>query len=201
MTKTTKTTEILKRDFIDACLSLALDKKENKYIREDALVHAFSVNADGGNQLALRGKDLPAITENVNLPVSAVKNMVELAYTAILKNLGRGDTVNVLKNAINHLSDHELQLEWKAICDGTVTNIVETLLSIGDRPDLQKDVVNLFEGLAVPYFKQYKGNVPKEDLEWAHQQVKEFFETIKDKAYKGPKNLPQSKKSIKLIGK
>jgi hypothetical protein len=31
----------------------------------------------------------------------------------------------------------------------------------------------------VPYFRDYKGKVPKEDLEFAHQVVRDYFKGIK----------------------
>lgn len=198
--------KVLKKNYLTAVLDLALDANEISYVRLDAFRHLFEVNAEGGKK---GGKLVPyspplQAQDHKNLPLSTIKDMVGLAYTVILKKLGRNDpgTLNILKTAINHLSDHELKLEWESICDGTVSNIAETMMNFGDQSnEVQQDIVNLFEGLAVPYFKQYKGKVPAEDLEWAHKEVRDYFQNLKDRKslekQEPAKSLPGARKALK----
>jgi hypothetical protein len=170
--------KISKKEYSVALCSIALDKRENIHVREIALAKLFRVKGDG--LIEYEGQDLTQLGKN--LPLTTMRNLVGLAYGVILKKLGRTDpqTIQIFDQAIKHLSEHELKLEWESIVDGTVSNIVETMLDWEGQTDIVKqDIVNIFEGLARPYFTQYKGNVPKEDLEWAHKQLKEYFQNLK----------------------
>jgi len=197
--------KVLKKDVLYAYIGLAFDETEERDVREAALCGAFSIVAQGG-KLVKYTDQRPKVhdpKELKNLPLSTIKDMTGLAYTVILKKLGKDSPSmqHLLKNAINQLSEHELKLEWEAICDGTVSTIVETMMNISGQPDeVKQDIVNLFEGLAVPYFRDYKGKVPKEDLEWAHKQVKDFFQNIKDRKLldknEPQKKLPKSRKAL-----
>jgi hypothetical protein len=198
-------TKVIKREYFDALCQLAFNRKESSYIRSKAFQQMFITNAK--NELTVVNHQ-ELVEKTKNLPVSTVKQMVALAYTAILKKLGRDDshTISLFKTALNNLSEHELRLEWQAIADGTVSSIVETMLTWDQQSErTQKDIVQIFEGLAVPYFRDYKGKVPKEDLEFAHQLVKDYFQNLKsDKAHRpekqslpeGKKGLPAGKKSL-----
>jgi len=191
-------TKVIKREYFAALCNLALDPKEIGYIRSKAFQQMFSINAK--DELALVNHQ-ELVEKTKNLPVNTIKQMVELTYAAILKKLGRDDgrTVSLFKSALNNLSEHELRLEWQSIADGTVSSIIETMLNWDQQSErTQKDIVQIFEGLAVPYFRDYKGKVPKEDLEFAHQLVKEYFQNLKSGGGLRPEKqaLPESKKSL-----
>ena len=190
--------KINKQQYSMALCSLALAANEVRFIREKSLIELFKVKADKITEYTEK-----RVVPGKNLPPVAMRNFVALAYAAILKKLGRDDpqTVRVFSNAIQHLSEHELKLEWESIVDGTVSNIVETMMHFDEHPKhVQKDIVNIFEGLAKPYFQEYKGNVPKEDLEWAHKQIKEYFQNLKrtQPGIKGEDQLklPEKKRAL-----
>jgi hypothetical protein len=193
-------TKVSKKDYFKALCGLAFDVKETGYVRSAAIVQLFKVNAK--NELTVvNHQDL--VEKTKNLPVSTIKQMVDLAYQALLKKIGRDDsrTMSLFKAALNRLSEHELRLEWEAIADGTVSSIVETMLNWDQHSDkTKKDIVQIFEGLAVPYFRDYKGNVPKEDLEFAHKLVKDYFKNLKDSEpllREEKQALPAAKKALK----
>jgi hypothetical protein len=192
-------TKVSKKEYFKALCGLAFDAKETGYVRSAAIVQLFQVSAK--NELTVvNHQDL--VEKTKNLPVSTIKQMVDLAYQALLKKIGRDDsrTMSLFKAALNRLSEHELRLEWEAIADGTVSSIVETMLNWDQHSDkTKKDIVQIFEGLAVPYFRDYKGNVPKEDLEFAHKLVKDYFKNLKDSEplLREQPALPAAKKALK----
>lgn len=170
--------KIAKKEYYQALCGLILDSNEDRDIRVASFKHLFEISAAQVTKYV----DKHPVPQAKNLPLAAIKQMVGLAYQAILKKLGKDDshTLTVLKTAIEHLSEHELKLEWQAITDGTISSIVDTMLNWGEQSDRTKqDIQNIFEGLAVPYFRDYKGKVPKEDLEFAHQVVRDYFKGIK----------------------
>ena len=172
--------KINKKEYITALCSLVLDKKESFVVRQISLAKLFKIR--GNDLIEFEGRDLSKLGKN--LSVTTMRNLVGLAYGVVLKKLNRTDphTIQIFNKALQHLSEHELKLEWEAIVDGTVSNIIETMLNWEGQTDVVKqDIVSIFEGLANPYFNQYKGNVPKEDLEWAHQQIREYFQGLKRK--------------------
>ena len=186
-----KTKKITKQEYSIALCSLAFDDK-NDFVKLDSLNRLFKISAKELTEYDDQHPDIPG----KNLPLSAVRSMVGLAYTAILKKLNRTDphTIRVFDAAIKHLSEDELMLEWEAIVDGTVSRIVHTMMTFDQQPDtVKQDIVNIFEGLAAPYFRDYKGKVPKEDLEWAHKQIKDYFQNLKQKEPNllGGKSSPQ----------
>ena len=170
------------RDYKTVLCELALDRKELGFVRKEALAYLFKF-AKAEKAIKPYQEQRPAETGK-NLPLAEKKVMVGLVYHAILKKLGRDDqrTLTLFKAAINHLGKDELELEWEAIEDGTVSNIVETMINFESQSDeVKQDIANIFEGLAKPYFVDYKGHVPKEDLKWAHNQIKEYFDNLKRK--------------------
>jgi hypothetical protein len=142
------------------------------------------------------------VVQDRSLPVDAVKDLVATVYKAILKKLGRYDsyTWQTFQNAIRHMKNEELKLEWEAILDGTISNVVETLQHFGEQDEtVQKDIINIFEGLAKPYFEKYKGDVPKEDLEWAHKLIRDYFADLKRQKIleeAGPAALPEPRRML-----
>jgi hypothetical protein len=189
-----KAMKISKKEYSIALCSLVMDKRESSLVRQVSLAKLFRVKADG--LIEYEGRDLTKLGKN--LPLTTMRNLVGLAYGVVLKKLNRTDpnTIQIFNKAIQHLSEHELKLEWEAIVDGTISNIVETMLNWEGQTDtVKQDIVSIFEGLAEPYFNQYKGNVPKEDLEWAHQQIREYFQGLKRKqpALEGKKETPSLK--------
>ena len=191
--------KISKKEYLTVLCGLGFDETETDYIRTESFRYMFAVLAE--TQLT-KHVDLHTTEQVKNLPLVAIKQMVGLAYHAILKKIGRDDprTLNTLENAINHLSQHELELEWESITDGTVSRIVDTMLNWGSQSETTKqDIANIFEGLAVPYFRDYKGKVPKEDMEWAHKMVRDYFKNLKasQPALTGKQSpaLPEAKKN------
>lgn len=169
---------MIKNDYLIALGSLVFDTNEVRYVRETAIAHMFSAAAK--DIIPYSHDEL--VEKSKNLPLAEIKNLVGLVYQAILKKLGRDDsrTMSMFKAAINQLSEHELKLEWESIADGTVSRIIDTMLNFDSHSEQKKqDIMNIFEGLAVPYFRDYKGKVPKEDLEWAHKLVRDYFKEIK----------------------
>lgn len=169
--------KVNKREYLSAICTLVFNPNEFEYVRQEALAHLFCVAKE-----ITEYRDTRPVLPGKNLPLSAIKGMVGLAYQAILKKIGRDDphTMGIFNAAIQHLSEHELRMEWESIVDGTVSNIVETMMNFENQPEtVKQDIANIFEGLARPYFVQYKGKVPKEDLEWAHTQLKEYFQDLK----------------------
>ena len=191
--------KISKKEYSVALCSLALDKREHLIVRETAVAKLFKTIGEG--LIEYEGRDLTKLGKN--LPLTTMRNLVGIAYGVVLKKLGRTDpqTIQIFNKAIQHLSEHELKLEWESIVDGTISNIVETMLNWEGQSDTTKqDIVSIFEGLANPYFNEYKGNVPKEDLEWAHKQLKEYFQSLKSKqpaALEGKKEKPALKSGKK----
>lgn len=122
------------------------------------------------------------LEKSEHLPPEDKRDLLKLVYTAILKGLGREGDLPVFERAIKMIPDKEVEQEWRAILDGTVSKIIKTMLKGGPQnPEDQEELAAIWEGLAVPYFRDYKGDVPKEDLEWAHQQISDYFDRIEEK--------------------
>ena len=133
-----------------------------------------------------------------HLDLATKKDMMEMVYTAIFTKMGNRAALSALKQALKMMPEHEVAEEWKAIEDGTVSTILETFLSGKlDQSDLA-NINQLFEGLAKPYFQDYKGNVPKADLQWAHKEIKDFFTNLHTLKIgkEDTKSLPASQKLL-----
>lgn len=170
------------KEYVTALCGIALDQKESSSIRREAFTYMFKL-AKAEKGVTEYTNQHPAQTGK-NLPLAEKKTMVGLVYQAILKKLGRDDprTMSLFKAAINHLSKDELEMEWEALEDGTVSNIVSTMINFDQQTEeVKQDIANIFEGLAKPYFVDYRGNVPKEDLKWAHNVIKDYFADLKRK--------------------
>jgi len=201
-----RTKKVNLRVYTAALCDLVLSKKELGFIRKEALSYLFKF-AKAEKSIVPYQDHRPA--ENAkNLPLAEKKTMLGLVYHAILKKLGRDDqrTMSIFKAAINHLSKDELDMEWEALEDGTVSNIINTMIHFDSQTDeVKQEITNIFEGLAKPYFLQYKGKVPKEDLQWAHNMLKDYFANLvkKEPLLKGQGGgkespaLPSSKKLLK----
>lgn len=115
-----------------------------------------------------------------SMPPAQKREMLGMVYHAILTAMGREDTLPVLQRALEIMPEREIDLEWRAVMDGTVSKIVKTMTRGEMTQDELEELGALYEGLAVPYFRDYKGDVPQEDLEWAHDQIKEFFDRVSE---------------------
>jgi len=103
--------------------------------------------------------------------------LLTTVYDTILNRMGKENQLPMFKQAIKQMPAHEIEMEWKAIEDGTVSRIIKMMLK-GVPEEHEQDFVAIWEGLAKPYFRDYKGNVPKEDLEWAHKEIKDFLDKV-----------------------
>lgn len=127
-------------------------------------------------------------SEEKELDVHAKKDLVFLVYKTILDQLDQGEKSHTFKTLIKRMPEHEIDMEWQAIADGTVPKALKAMLSGKmDREDLE-GLANLYNGIAVPYFRSYHGEVPKEDMQWAHQQIKHFFDKVDEKIPALPSN-------------
>lgn len=153
-------------------------------------------------KITAESEEAAIVIQDRTLPVDTAKDLIRSVYKSILKKLGRYDdhTWSIFDAAIKRMGNDELKLEWEAILDGTVSNIVETISNFGEQDEMvQQDIINIFEGLARPYFQQYKGDVPKEDLEWAHKQLRDYFGDLKKKKILEniePEALPEPRKRL-----
>lgn len=119
--------------------------------------------------------------ESTELDVHAKRDLVFLVYKTILDQLGQAEKSHAFKSLIKRMPEHEIDMEWRAIADGTVPKALKAMLSGKmDREDLE-GLANLYNGIAVPYFRSYHGEVPKEDMQWAHEQIKQFFDKVDEK--------------------
>jgi len=148
------------------------------------------------NDLLLKTPNLLKKEAGKSLDTHAKKDLVLLVYKTILEQLDQRSRIHLFQSLIKKMPEHEIDMEWKAIEDGTVSSALRSLLSGKmDRSDLEH-LGALYNGIAVPYFKDYNGKVPKEDMEWAHSQIKEFFDQVDTKI----KTLPVEKEKLKIEG-
>lgn len=135
------------------------------------------------------------LEKSESLPPEEKRGLLELVYKALLTGLGREGDIPVFQRAIKMIKDKEVELEWRAIMDGTVSKIVKTMLKGGPSNEEDKEeLAAIWEGLARPYFQDYKGDVPEEDLEWAHDQIREYFDKISEND--GPKQLREPRRQL-----
>jgi len=113
-----------------------------------------------------------------DLPVDGKRDMLKMFYQSLLTALGREGEFGIFERAIKMIPEREVEQEWRAIMDGTVSKIVNTLVKGNLTPEELEELGAIFEGLARPYFQDYKGEVPQEDLEWAHDQIKDYFDKV-----------------------
>jgi len=120
-------------------------------------------------------------TDGHSLDLNTKKDLVFLIYKTILDQLEQSEKAHMFKALIKKMPEHEIDMEWNAIADGTVPKALKAMLSGKmDREDLEQ-LGELYNGIAVPYFRSYHGDVPKEDMQWAHKQIKEFFDKVDEK--------------------
>lgn len=155
---------------------------------------------------------MPSIIEiekSKNVPTSEKRHILEMFYSALLTGLDRKGDIEIFKKAIYRIPEREIEQEWSAILDGTVSKIVDTLVKRDLDPEDLDELASLYEGLAVPYFKDYEGDVPEEDLDWAHKQVKEYFDKVSRKkeerqkllSDEEPKKLESRLNELKILAK
>lgn len=138
--------------------------------------------------------DLTALPKGKNLKIKDKRELLKLVYQTLWTKLGRGSPMLITK-LIDHLPDHEVEMEWEHVVDGTVSTALRAILSGSmDKNDF-KGLAQLFEGIVVPYIRDYKGKVPKEDMQWAHKEIKEFFKNLETKHNLLPPSSPK-----KLLG-
>jgi hypothetical protein len=116
-----------------------------------------------------------------NLTPEVKRDTLKMVYHTILKGLGRENEMAVFERAIKMIPEREVDQEWRAVMDGTVSKIVKTMMKGDLTPEEIEELGAIYEGLAKPYFRDYQGDVPAEDLEWAHNQIKEYFDKVADK--------------------
>lgn len=135
------------------------------------------------NALTPRTTRAPATRDGDHaLDIKTKKDMLYLVYQTLLTQLGQTGKLSIFKAAISHMPEHEIDMEWEAIQNGTASKALQAMMSGNlDAEDMQQ-LGQLFEGIAVPYFDQYHGNVPKEDMKWAHNEIKDFFDKVHNKA-------------------
>jgi len=122
-----------------------------------------------------------AIETHVNLSIPVIKDLLKLMYKSILKSLNRLDvkTWTVFNFALSKMSDEEIKQEWKAVTDGTVSEIVQNLKEFEDKDMLtQTNIMKIFDDMSKKYFEDNVGD-SKEKLENAHTQIREFFRKLK----------------------
>lgn len=139
------------------------------------------------------------LEKSENLPPVEKRNLLQLVYTAILTALGREAELGIFERAIKMIPDREVEQEWKAILDGTVSKIIKTMMKGGPQdPEDQEELAAIWEGIAGPYFNNYKGDVPEEDLEWAHKQISEYFDKVEKKLSEdGPRLSGNDQRQLK----
>lgn len=119
---------------------------------------------------------VPRSGDSVEIPPDEKREMLGLFYQTLLTAMGREGEFYIFKQAIKQIPDREVEKEFKAVTDGTVSKIVKTLVRDDLTLEEKEEMAAIFEGLAKPYFSQYDGDVPQEDLDWAHNQISEFFD-------------------------
>ena len=138
--------------------------------------------AKGRTKLKAKTKNTTAlITTHVDLPLQDIKKLLRFVYKAILTDLGRMDshTWFIFNMALNKMTDEELKQEWKAITDGTVSDIIQSLMT-EENPQTQHNIMLLFDDMTKKYFNEHIGE-DKEKLEKAHKQIREYFKMLKQK--------------------
>ena len=115
-----------------------------------------------------------------HLDPQAKRQMLLMAYTAIMKKLGQ--PTGGLKAIIDQLPAHQVDSEWESIVDGSVSKTTK-VLTRGDRLDAGdiEGIKNIFQGIVGPFVTQYRGQVPKADLDWAQKEIRQFFGQLADK--------------------
>lgn len=122
------------------------------------------------------------LARSENLTPTTKRDLLEKVYETILTGLGREEQMPTLKRAIKMIPDREVEAEWEAVMDGTVSKMVKTMMNMDKlSPEELEEWGAIWEGLAKPYFRDYKGDVPKEDLKWAHNMIKDYFDRVADK--------------------
>jgi len=136
------------------------------------------------------GNDLvPAEEKAAALPDKEKRDALNMFYKTLLTAMGREGDISTFEKAIKQIPAREIDMEFDAVMDGTVSKIVKTLVRNDLSPEEQAEMGAIFQGLAQPYFRDYKGDVPQEDLEWAHNQIKDFFEGTNKLTSNDPKRL------------
>jgi len=176
-------------------LQEAMDKDEelkrwsSEHWAKDEAEMGYKVNSTFMKALArvVQAKDDLAVSEPKGvkqkpgqaLDDGAKRVLITTVYDAILNRMGRESQLPMFKQAIKKMPAHEIEMEWKAIEDGTISKVIKMMLK-GVPEEHGEEFAAIWEGLAKPYFRDYKGNVPKEDLEWAHKEIKNFLDKVED---------------------
>mgnify|MGYP000231381524 CR=1 FL=1 len=147
-----------------------------------------SLTKVGDFNVDLQGRDPHSLD-----PVTK-KQLLFLVYQTILKGMGQPEKSSAFKSLIDKMPAHDVDLEWKAITDGTVTKGLKSFLSGGmDAEDLH-GLAGLFDGIAKPFFTEYDGQVPEDDMKWAHNEIKDFFDKVYEKQHQKALNGPQNRR-------
>ena len=158
---------ITKATLIKELAEAGIKVRNGRYVRRSDILHF--IKADGEIAPHKRADLIPSAEKRETLA---------MFYQALLTAMGRAADFPVFERAIKMIPDREVEQEFKAVTDGTVSKIVKTMMRDDLTDEEKSEMGAIWEGLAKPYFQEYNGDVPEDDLQWAHDQISEFFDKV-----------------------
>lgn len=159
---------ITKEILINELAEAGIEIRDGRYVRRSDVLHFIK----GEGVVPRQNADV--------IPSAEKRETLSMFYQALLTAMGREGDIPVFERAIKMIPDREVEQEFKAVMDGTVSKIVKTMMRDDLSDDEKAEMGAIWEGLGRAYIQDYKGDVPEDDLAWAHDQISDFFTKVEN---------------------
>ena len=124
------------------------------------------------------------------------KLLIDL-YTALYTKLEMEEHISPTAAMIRRAPEHQIDMEWETVKDGTFQEVVATLLNYKlDGQDIAH-LISLYQGIWEPYAKR-GGDIPAEDMKFAYKEILNFTRSVRKKRELEERNkLPE--RDLKLL--
>jgi len=131
-------------------------------------------------------------------PIAAKRKLLIQLYGMLFEKLGMPQRIAGTTRLIQQAPEAQIEIEIRTLETGQFQKVVHTLITCELTPEETDQVQALYQGIFNPYMEVIaRGQpIPKEDLEWAYNEIYRCIENIRDK-----RQLPELKLQPKRLGK